>query len=516
LIVSHRGVELGYAAAIHHKDFTNPTFKRKLAALSPRIFDALPAADSDETKALSATLAQQGVWFFRRKTRLAPKENDFDSLASLLSFLKSPEGKAWGAGTVSRYWLPHELTTGIDFSHEFLKAAELFQPLMVRAQPVRQAAESTAIEFKTADGIREGFERLMEIYPERRSRPFATDQELLSALADLEHRFKTLPSFIRRSTLSVTWSVGQGNWARVPWIAFLDKRITDTTQSGVYGALLFREDMSGVYLTFTQGVTEPKKEHGMTSGLQLLRENATALRGKFGELGDSGFKLDAEIDLRTDGTLGRDYEAATIAYKVYERGNIPRNEEIARDIDALLTAYDRYITERDVEPLDEPADGGRSIPPAPPYTMEEALTDVFLDRSELDELLTLFRTRKNLVLQGPPGVGKTFIAKRLGYLLMGHRDNARTRMVQFHQAYSYEDFIQGYRPTDTGGFARRDGVFFNFAKLAEADLDQPYVFIIDEINRGNLSKILGELMMLIEFDKRASEYALPLTYSRPR
>ena len=76
---------------------------------------------------------------------------------------------------------------------------------------------------------------------------------------------------------------------------------------------------------------------------------------------------------------------------------------------------------------------------------------------------------------------------------------------------SSKDFVQAKR----GGFTRRDGAFFDFAKLAAADSDRPYVFIIDEINRGNLSKILGELMMLIEPDKRGEEYAIPLAYSRP-
>ena len=147
--------------------------------------------------------------------------------------------------------------------------------------------------------------------------------------------------------------------------------------------------------------------------------------------------------------------------------------------------------------------------------MQDALTELFLEQAELDELLTLWRTKKNLLLQGPPGVGKTYVAKRLAFLLMGHRDQARARMVQFHQAYAYEDFIQGFRPNDSGGFTRRDGAFFDFSKLAAADSDRPYVFIIDEINRGNLSKILGELMMLIEPDKRGEEYAMPLAYGKP-
>jgi hypothetical protein len=103
------------------------------------------------------------------------------------------------------------------------------------------------------------------------------------------------------------------------------------------------EDMSGVYVTFNQGVTEPKKTHGATSGLQLLRETATDLRRHCGDLERHGFRLDSEIDLRTEGTLGRDYEAATIAYKFYERGSVPDDPEIAQDLEALLTMYDQQI-----------------------------------------------------------------------------------------------------------------------------------------------------------------------------
>jgi hypothetical protein len=353
----------------------------------------------------------------------------------------------------------------------------------------------------------------MEIYPERRSRPFGTDHELWTVISQLQQRLNKLPAVASRPTLRVTWSVGQGNWARVPWLAFLDSRVTDTTQRGIYGVFLFREDMSGVYLAFNQGVTEPKKTHGAAAGLQLLRENASSLRSECGELARSGFNLDSEIDLRTEGTLGRDYEAATIAYKLYERAGIPDDSQIASDIEALLAAYERFIGQSPTVPV--PPIDVRPIPVPPPYTMDDALADLFLEGPELDELLTLWRTKKNIILQGAPGVGKTFTARRLAYLLMGHRDQARTQMIQFHQAYTYEDFIQGYRPSEHGGFVRRDGPFYSFAKLAEADSDRPYVFIIDEINRGNLSKVLGELMMLIEPDKRGAEYALPLTYGRP-
>ena len=135
--------------------------------------------------------------------------------------------------------------------------------------------------------------------------------------------------------------------------------------------------------------------------------------------------------------------------------------------------------------------------------------------SEVDFLQTvaLLKRKKNIILQGPPGVGKTFIARKLAYEIMQEVKDANIEMVQFHQSYSYEDFIQGLRPTQKGGFDLRDGIFYSFCQRALAHPDRPFFFIIDEINRGNLSKIFGELMMLIEADKREEKFALKLTYA---
>jgi 5-methylcytosine-specific restriction protein B len=143
----------------------------------------------------------------------------------------------------------------------------------------------------------------------------------------------------------------------------------------------------------------------------------------------------------------------------------------------------------------------------PAYSREDFLKEVFIDERSYDTLVELLKIKKNIVLQGAPGVGKTFAAKRLAYSIMGVKDKRRVAMVQFHQSYSYEDFIMGYRPTATG-YEIRKGVFYNFCKNAEIDGDKDYFFIIDEINRGNLSKIFGELFMLIENDKRGLELQL--------
>jgi hypothetical protein len=149
-----------------------------------------------------------------------------------------------------------------------------------------------------------------------------------------------------------------------------------------------------------------------------------------------------------------------------------------------------------------------------PYSVEKATENLFYGHNSFTSWLDRFRTKKNLILQGPPGVGKTFVSRRLAYALIGEKDDDRVEMVQLHQSYSYEDFIRGYRPTSDGGFRLQDGVFFRFCERAIKDTENDYVFIIDEINRGNLSKIFGELMMLIEPDKRGSEYAMQLPNRR--
>lgn len=176
-----------------------------------------------------------------------------------------------------------------------------------------------------------------------------------------------------------------------------------------------------------------------------------------------------------------------------------------------ITSYTDYVEKLNSLFEDETEEDAEDVEKTyPPYTKEDFLSEVFMPEEEYDKLSGILRIKKNIILQGAPGVGKTFVAKRIAFSMMGVKDVERVMMVQFHQSYSYEDFIMGFRPS-TDGFELKRGAFYNFCKKAEIDGDNDYFFIIDEINRGNLSKIFGELFMLIENDKRG--VSLQLLYS---
>ncbi len=173
-----------------------------------------------------------------------------------------------------------------------------------------------------------------------------------------------------------------------------------------------------------------------------------------------------------------------------------------------ITPYTDYVAN-----LNALYDG--ETPPVvyPTYARKDFLKEVYMDAERYNTLVELLQTKKNIILQGAPGVGKTFAAKRLAYSMMGCKNQERVMMVQFHQSYTYEDFIEGYKPS-ADGFEIRKGAFYNFCKKAADDQGNDYFFIIDEINRGNLSKIFGELFMLIEKDKRGND--LQLLYSNEK
>ena len=153
------------------------------------------------------------------------------------------------------------------------------------------------------------------------------------------------------------------------------------------------------------------------------------------------------------------------------------------------------------------------------YSVRDIISDgSFLSEDELVEIVAKLKSKKNVILQGPPGTGKTWLAKKIAYALMGYKnDRQRLLNTQFHPHYSYEDFIRGYRPK-TGekesSLVLEDGPLLSQIKRAINDPQGRYVCIVEEINRGNPIQIFGELLTLIEADKRSPNEAMTLIYSK--
>jgi MrcB-like, N-terminal domain/EVE domain len=199
--------------------------------------------------------------------------------------------------------------------------------------------------------IQEGLETILDGYiPVRESEPFNSRNVIADTFEQVAKILRTADIVRKQPTITTVVSYGKGNWANVPWIAFLDDRETKTTQHGVYVVFLFKEDGTGVYLTYNQGVTDIIKAQGRQLGRERLQQLARERRLECAWLSERGFLLDDTISLSKDAGLGRDYEASTIAHKLYLKGVVPNDDAILKDLEAVLAAYDQYVERKFAEP----------------------------------------------------------------------------------------------------------------------------------------------------------------------
>lgn len=368
--------------------------------------------------------------------------------------------------------------------------------------------------------LREGLEQILDRYPKvKSSGPYSLNNELRELFDRVQKTLEqSAPVAERRPGLQVRWGFGSGKWAHVPWIALLDARATQTTREGVFVVYFFHSAMSAVYLTLEQGVEKLRQNRGASEATRLLQARAVEVRSLVPTLADHGFRLDDAIDLGVDSGIGLTYASGAIAYKAYEAGSIPQDEVLLADLATVLAAYDKYLGAGASAglPVAEPI---RPPDEEPEDRLDRLAGELLLTTRFLEDIEALVAHKRQIIFYGPPGTGKTYVAKRLAFDWGRRPENVR--IVQFHPSYSYEDFVEGYRPVLVNGtpsFALRPGPLKLIAKDAIDHPDDQFVLLVDEINRGNIAKIFGELFFLLEYrdDKVSLQYSPDEHFRMPK
>jgi hypothetical protein len=368
--------------------------------------------------------------------------------------------------------------------------------------------------------LRSDFETILERYTAARGGDeFSSRHPLWQRFRQLNDELQTLPALRQRTYIRVKASAGQGNWAKVPWIAFLAEAETRTTQDGVYPVYLFRADMSAVYITFNQGVTELKKQHGVPGARKILMERAQRLRRFCRGLSERGFSLDNKIDLRVDGGLGADYEHSTVAYKAYLTGAVPSDDQLVADLEAVLEAYDGYLDDqrnkpnwqlaRGPFPVDNPTSstgfvGVDDAPPAADFDLSAATRDLvrnilaqgfIFEPWQVAAYVTAVRTKPFAILAGVTGTGKSKLPT-----LVAAGTGGEARLVPVRPDWTDSADVLGY--VDLQGVFR-PGAVLEVLHEASEHADQFWTCIVDEMNLARVEQYFAEVLSRIE-DRRPS------------
>ncbi|MET1256388.1 MrcB family domain-containing protein [Aliikangiella maris] len=449
------------------------------------------------------SLAENGIAM--REWLESIPDNENRQFRHMFLFMLFPEQHERIFGTSDRYRVLVELHGQKWRTYSKMKAREIDELLHVTREkleaeyqleqmdwyvsPIRALWQSTSKDGETKDG-----------------RIFTTLSKFLEQAKTKDLKTKDYPRYHEGYELRV--SFGAGVQAHVSWIGVFGK--DQTPKKGIYPVYLYYKNDNLLFLVKGISATHPPELDW------TMREERTIKKYFNDEFGRDPVRY-----------------PDSIVFSVYDLSVELDEDRIESDLAELINEYAELVqpiitvTEEMPEEIEESQSTSKVEEPisdyvvtetsenkiAEPFSFDDLMNELFLNPEQAKQILQLMRVKKNIVLQGPPGVGKTFVSKRLAYALMEEKAEHRVGMVQFHQSYSYEDFIQGYRPDGTG-FVLKNGIFHQFCKKAREDKNNDYVFIIDEINRGNLSKVFGELMMLIEADKRGKEWAMPLTYGK--
>jgi 5-methylcytosine-specific restriction protein B len=352
--------------------------------------------------------------------------------------------------------------------------------------------------------LRDLFERFMEGYLAAKAGPFSGGHPVQALMSGMVDAFRRSAPLAARPDVSVRGSVGLGNWAGVPWIAFLDQRVTTSTRSGVYPVLLFREDMSGAYLTVAQG-TQLLKEQGRQYMLDQLSVAADRVKAQITpELHARGFDSGSAPSLGP-GNLARDYEASTIVHKFYGRGEVPDDEEILRDLDAALDLSDSDIAR--ASGIESTLGGGIDRLPSVVHAFRQAVdvSGLQVPGGHGDRVIAFVSalvTKPFVILSGMSGSGKTQLAMRLGEWFGAGPRGRRFLPLAVRPDWTGPEALFGYedalRPPVDGRAAWFVPSTLEFLLAAAQEPDMPYLLLLDEMNLAHVERYFSDFLSGVE------------------
>ncbi len=338
------------------------------------------------------------------------------------------------------------------------------------AEPIKGLSDNLAIILKDYVSARLG-------------QPFSSNHQIWQVFKDIEEIINdngNIPNNVK-----LRWGVGQGNWAKVPWIAFMDKNKADSIQRGIYVAYLFCQDMQGLYLCLMQGVTEIIQTVGRRQGYQQLQQKAEEMRPYLKGLETTGFKLDNNIKLYADSSLGSDYEKATIAYKFYPAEILPGDIELTRDLVTILNAY-LHVEESD-SGLTVIGEGNDRVER---LLMNIAAQGYTFEPWQIAAYVAALRTKPFVILAGVSGTGKSKLPALISQATGGncHLIPVRPDWTDSSDVLGYCDLQGQFKP----------GALLSIVREAANNPDKHFVCILDEMNLARVEHYFAEVLSQVE------------------